>query len=98
VTGTIVSEGAITNGHCAASMAFGAMRFAYCALRHKNVSVPICSHLLPIRFIRFRSMTSDTPVGRLQHLAPVLRLSETPPRWARPMVPLGYHQPVWPAL
>jgi crotonobetainyl-CoA:carnitine CoA-transferase CaiB-like acyl-CoA transferase len=43
------------------------------------------------------SMTSDTPVGRLQHLAPVLRLSETPPRWARPMVPLGYHQPVWPA-
>lgn len=43
------------------------------------------------------SMTSDTPVGRLQHLAPVLRLSETPPRWARPMVPLGYNEPVWPA-
>jgi crotonobetainyl-CoA:carnitine CoA-transferase CaiB-like acyl-CoA transferase len=43
------------------------------------------------------SMVSDTPVGRLQHLAPVLRLSETPPRWARPMVPLGYNQPVWPA-
>ena len=43
------------------------------------------------------SMTSDTPVGRLQHLAPALRLSETPPRWARPTVPLGYHQPVWPA-
>jgi len=43
------------------------------------------------------SMTSDTPVGRLRHLGPVLRLSETPPRWARPTVPLGYHQPVWPA-
>ena len=43
------------------------------------------------------SMTSDTPVGRLQHLGPVLRLSETPPRWSRPTVPLGYHQPVWPA-
>ena len=42
------------------------------------------------------SMTSDTPVGRLQHLGPVLRLSETPPRWARPTVPLGYHPPVWP--
>jgi len=42
------------------------------------------------------SMVTSTPVGRLQHLAPVLRLSETPPRWARPMVPLGYHQPVWP--
>jgi hypothetical protein len=26
----------------------------------------------------------------------VLRLSETPPRWARPTVPLGYHAPVWP--
>src|SRR6059036_172509 len=41
--------------------------------------------------------TSDTPVGRLHHLAPVLRLSETPPYWARPSVPLGYHEPVWPA-
>ena len=43
------------------------------------------------------SMTSETPVGRLRHLAPVLQLSETPPRWARPTVPLGYHPPVWPA-
>ena len=43
------------------------------------------------------SMTSDTPVGRLGHLAPVVRLSQTPPRWARPSVPLGYNEPVWPA-
>jgi crotonobetainyl-CoA:carnitine CoA-transferase CaiB-like acyl-CoA transferase len=43
------------------------------------------------------TMTSDTPAGRLHHLAPVVRLSETPPRWARPSVPLGYHPPVWPA-
>jgi crotonobetainyl-CoA:carnitine CoA-transferase CaiB-like acyl-CoA transferase len=43
------------------------------------------------------SIVSNTPVGRLQHLAPVLRLSETAPRWVRPMVPLGYHEPVWPA-
>ncbi len=43
------------------------------------------------------STTSETPMGRLHHLAPVLRLSETPPRWARPSVPLGYHEPVWPA-
>jgi crotonobetainyl-CoA:carnitine CoA-transferase CaiB-like acyl-CoA transferase len=42
------------------------------------------------------SMTSNTPDGRLQHLGPVIRLSETPPRWARPTVPLGYHQPEWP--
>jgi crotonobetainyl-CoA:carnitine CoA-transferase CaiB-like acyl-CoA transferase len=43
------------------------------------------------------SITSDTPLGRLQHLGPTLRMSETPPRWERPVVPLGYHQPVWPA-
>ena len=42
------------------------------------------------------STMTDTPSGRLQHLAPVLRLSETTPRWARPTVPLGYHEPVWP--
>jgi len=43
------------------------------------------------------TITSDTPAGRLHHLGPVMRLSETPPRWARPSVPLGYHEPVWPA-
>src|SRR5262249_26906945 len=42
------------------------------------------------------STTSDTPVGRLQHLAPVVRLSETMPCWVRPAVPLGHHAPVWP--
>ncbi|HVG79766.1 MAG TPA: CoA transferase [Patescibacteria group bacterium] len=42
------------------------------------------------------STTSETPVGRLRHLAPVVRMSETPPRWARPSVPLGYNEPVWP--
>jgi crotonobetainyl-CoA:carnitine CoA-transferase CaiB-like acyl-CoA transferase len=43
------------------------------------------------------SMVSDTPSGRLRHLRPVVRLSETPPYWARPSVPLGYHPPIWPA-
>lgn len=42
------------------------------------------------------SITSDTPVGRLSHLGPVMRLSKTPPRWARPSVPLGYNEPAWP--
>lgn len=42
------------------------------------------------------TMTSDTPAGRLRHLAPVLRMSETPTRWDKPTVPLGYHAPVWP--
>ncbi len=43
------------------------------------------------------SMVSDTPAGLLRHLAPVVQLSETPPFWARPAVPLGFHPPVWPA-
>ena len=42
------------------------------------------------------TISSDTPAGRLHHLGPVVRLSETPPRWARPAVPLGYHAPAWP--
>ena len=43
------------------------------------------------------SIESETPVGRLRHLGPTVSLSETPPRWARPSVPLGYNEPVWPA-
>src|SRR5207244_1595099 len=37
------------------------------------------------------SIESVTPVGRLRHLGPTtVRLSETPPYWARASVPLGY--------
>jgi hypothetical protein len=43
------------------------------------------------------STASDTPVGRLSHLKPVVQMSQTPTRWARPSVPLGYNDPVWPA-
>lgn len=42
------------------------------------------------------SAESNTPMGRLGHLAPVLQMSETQPHWARPSVPLGHNQPVWP--
>ena len=42
------------------------------------------------------TMVSETPTGRLRHLAPVLKLSATPPRWARPAVPLGYNEAAWP--
>jgi crotonobetainyl-CoA:carnitine CoA-transferase CaiB-like acyl-CoA transferase len=43
------------------------------------------------------SMVSETPVGKLQHLSPVIGMSETPPKWDRPTVPLGHHKPEWPA-
>jgi crotonobetainyl-CoA:carnitine CoA-transferase CaiB-like acyl-CoA transferase len=43
------------------------------------------------------SIETDTPAGRLRHLGPTVQLSETPPYWARPSVPLGYNEPAWPA-
>src|SRR5215468_10132232 len=43
------------------------------------------------------SIDSEAPAGRLRHLGPTVQLSETPPYWARPSVPLGYNEPVWPA-
>ena len=42
------------------------------------------------------STVSETPSGRLRHLRPAVQLSEIPPYWARPAVPLGYHHPAWP--
>ena len=47
--------------------------------------------------IKSWSTTSNVPEGRLGHLAPTLQLSETQPYWARPTVPLGHHEPTWPA-
>ena len=41
-------------------------------------------------------MVSETPMGNLGHLRPVIGLSESAPRWSRPSVPLGYHDPIWP--
>ena len=37
----------------------------------------------------------DAPDGRIRYLKPVIGLSETPPYFSRPPVPLGYHQPTW---
>src|SRR5205823_1303998 len=43
------------------------------------------------------STESQAPAGTLRHLKPTVQLSETPPHWARPSVPLGYNEPAWPA-
>lgn len=37
----------------------------------------------------------DTPFGRVRHVAPCLRMSETPPHWATPPLPLGSGRPEW---
>ncbi len=51
---------------------------------------------IPMAEIERWSIDSDTPVGRLRHLGPVVSMSETRPFWARPTVPLGHNPPVWP--
>jgi crotonobetainyl-CoA:carnitine CoA-transferase CaiB-like acyl-CoA transferase len=38
---------------------------------------------------------TDTPFGRLRHLAPTAVMSRTPPRWDRPTVPMNHDSPVW---
>jgi crotonobetainyl-CoA:carnitine CoA-transferase CaiB-like acyl-CoA transferase len=40
---------------------------------------------------------SATGYGRLRHVTPVLRMSQTPPRWTRPTAPFGADPPAWPA-
>jgi len=52
---------------------------------------------LPEAEIAKLCVEKDAPNGRIRHLKPVIGLSQTPTHWARPPVPLGYHQPVWPA-
>ena len=39
----------------------------------------------------------DSPFGRLSHVVPAARFSETPAFWSRPAVPLGTHPAAWPA-
>jgi crotonobetainyl-CoA:carnitine CoA-transferase CaiB-like acyl-CoA transferase len=50
---------------------------------------------LPAARLDALMMTSDTPFGRLGHLAPIAQLSETPGRWERPSVPLDHDPPEW---
>ena len=52
---------------------------------------------LPADELQSLLMQHDSPVGRVTHLAPIVQMSETPARWSRPVVPRGYHKPVWPA-
>jgi len=51
-----------------------------------SAGVPSCEDLM---------METASPFGRLRHLRPPLKLSETPPHWATPPVPLGTHPAAW---
>lgn len=50
---------------------------------------------LSVEDIKEKLVETDTPFGRLQHLAPVLSLSETPPVIGRGSVPLGSDPAAW---
>jgi hypothetical protein len=52
----------------------------------------------PASVVELEAATMETrsPVGVITHMKPVVQLSETPPFWARPPVPLGYHRAEWP--
>jgi crotonobetainyl-CoA:carnitine CoA-transferase CaiB-like acyl-CoA transferase len=52
---------------------------------------------LPEAEVAALSQETRSPMGLIRHLAPAARMSETPPRWARPPVPLGHDAPEWPA-
>ena len=61
-----------------------------------NALQDIPAEFTPEEIERSLALT-ETPQGALRHLKPVVQMSETPPHWARPSVPLGYHRPKWPA-
>jgi hypothetical protein len=46
---------------------------------------------LPADEIARLTTETQTPLGRLRHLAPIVQMSETRARWTRPPVPLGTH-------
>jgi crotonobetainyl-CoA:carnitine CoA-transferase CaiB-like acyl-CoA transferase len=53
--------------------------------------------LAGIEEIASYSIKSETGFGPVTHLRPAVRMSETQPRWSRPLVPLGTNEPAWPA-
>jgi hypothetical protein len=62
---------------------------------HKLQRLP--AEFTPEEIERWTTLTL-TAHGLLRHLTPLVQMSETPPRWTGPSVPLGYNRPEWPAL
>ena len=54
--------------------------------------------LSPAELDAIRIETSPPHLGPLRHLGPILKLSETPPRWIRPTPKLGGDRPEWPSM
>lgn len=50
---------------------------------------------IDLSVVQQHQIEMDTAWGRLVRLGPLLRMSETPPHWHLPPVPLGHHPPSW---
>jgi crotonobetainyl-CoA:carnitine CoA-transferase CaiB-like acyl-CoA transferase len=77
--------------HVRVSLCRTAMLLLDQGLGERPVGVTVPAPLLA-RYMQER----DSALGRLHHLGPVLRYSETPSRWDLPPSPLGAHPPRWP--
>jgi len=64
--------------------------------RKRSAETPAVPAQLPQEELARLTTETASPAGRIGHLKPVVQLSETPPFWARPPVPLGHHRPQWP--
>jgi|LNFM01.1.fsa_nt_gb crotonobetainyl-CoA:carnitine CoA-transferase CaiB-like acyl-CoA transferase len=65
--------------------------------RQGKVSFPAADMDLSPEELAAIRIESRPEAGPLRHLGPILRLSETPPRWVRPTPRLGGDRPEWPA-
>ena len=54
-----------------------------------------CAPELPAGRLAELLTETQTPFGRLRHLAPAAIMSGTPPRWDRPTVPMDHDAPAW---
>jgi crotonobetainyl-CoA:carnitine CoA-transferase CaiB-like acyl-CoA transferase len=60
-------------------------------------AVARCYAELPAQRLAELLVETDTPFGRLRHLAPVASMTLTPPRWDRPSVPIDHDGAEWTA-
>lgn len=65
--------------------------------RQGKVAFPGFGREIPTAELDRIRIESQPKSGPLRHLGPLLRLSETPPRWIRPTPVLGGDRPEWPA-
>jgi crotonobetainyl-CoA:carnitine CoA-transferase CaiB-like acyl-CoA transferase len=56
---------------------------------------PVAPTLITEEQLNAFMVTTETGFGSLAHLGPIVKMSDTQPRWDQPTVPLGTHKPEW---